>query len=142
MLKYLLYHKLLGFRLIISTNFEKADLTTTYHKLFTGNFSMFLNTYETIYILKPDVTEDKNLDLVHEYKTLIKRHGGKNVFVQHRGRRHLSYNITHYYDGIYVQMNFEGNGSLVHLLEKSMRFNEKIIRYLTTRQEILPQLEV
>jgi small subunit ribosomal protein S6 len=103
---------------------------------------MFLNTYETIYILKPDVTEEKNLDLVHEYKTLIKRNGGENVFVQHRGRRHLSYNITHYYDGIYVQMNFEGNGSLVHLLEKSMRFNENIIRYLTIKQKVLPQIKV
>jgi len=30
--------------------------------------TMLLNSYETIYILKPDVTEDKNLALVHEYK--------------------------------------------------------------------------
>jgi small subunit ribosomal protein S6 len=103
---------------------------------------MFLNTYETIYILKPDVTEDKNLALVHEYKTLIKQNGGQNVFVQHRGRRHLSYNITHYYDGIYVQMNFEGNGKLVNLLEKSMRFNSKIIRYLTIKQISLPQFTI
>ena len=101
---------------------------------------MLLNTYETIYILKPDVTEDKNLSLVHQYKTLIKKHGGQNVFVQHRGRRHLSYNITHYYDGIYVQMNFEGNGNLIKILEKSMRFNDYIVRYLTTKQKDLPQL--
>nr|YP_009739001.1 30S ribosomal protein S6 [Palmaria decipiens]QIC19440.1 30S ribosomal protein S6 [Palmaria decipiens]BBI37141.1 30S ribosomal protein S6 [Palmaria palmata] len=106
---------------------------------------MLLNNYETIYILKPDVTEDKNLALVHEYKTLIKQYGGQNVFVQHRGRRHLSYNITHYYDGIYVQMNFEGNGHLVRLLEKSMRFNDKIVRYLTIKtiqQPSLPQLPI
>lgn len=103
---------------------------------------MLLNTYETIYILKPDVTEDKNLALVHEYKTLIKQYGGENVFVQHRGRRHLSYNITYYYDGIYVQMNFEGNGNLVNLLEKSMKFNDKIVRYLTIKQPSLPKLSI
>ncbi len=103
---------------------------------------MFLNNYETIYILKPDVTEDKNLTLVHEYKALIKKHGGLNIFVQHRGRRHLSYNITHYYDGIYVQMNFEGNGKLVYLLEKSMKFNDHIVRYLTTKQITLHQLHI
>ena len=104
--------------------------------------TMLLNSYETIYILKPDVTEDKNLALVHEYKTIIKKNGGQNVFVQHRGRRHLSYNITHYYDGIYVQMNFEGNGELVNLLEKSMRFNDNIVRYLTIKQAPLPQLQI
>ena len=103
---------------------------------------MLLNTCETVYILKPDVTEDSNLSLVQQYKTLIKKHGGKDVFIQHRGRRHLSYNISHYYDGIYVQMNFEGNGYLVNMLERSMKFNDKIIRYLTVKQQLLPQIKV
>ena len=103
---------------------------------------MLLNTYETVYILKPDVTEDSNLSLVQQYKTLIKKHGGKDVFIQHRGRRHLSYNISHYYDGIYVQMNFEGNGYLVNMLERSMKVNDKIIRYLTVKQQLLPQIKV
>ena len=103
---------------------------------------MILNSYETIYILKPDVTEDQNLALVNEYKSLIKLNGGQNLFVQHRGRRHLSYNITHYYDGIYVQMNYEGNGGLIKLLEKSMRFNDNIIRYLTVRQNLMQAINI
>lgn len=101
-----------------------------------------LNNYETIYILKPDVTEDNNLTLVNEYKSLISGKGGQNIFVQHRGRRHLSYNITHYYDGIYVQMNYEGNGNLVKLLEKSMKFNNNIIRYLTVKQKKQERLRI
>nr|QCI06508.1 ribosomal protein S6 [Erythroglossum lusitanicum] len=103
---------------------------------------IFLNSYETIYILKPDVTDDTNLSLVNYYKALIKEKGGKNILVQHRGRRHLSYNITHYYDGIYIQMNYQANGKLVKLLEKSMRFNENIIRYLTVKHEILNMINV
>ncbi len=97
---------------------------------------MFLNHYEIIYILKPNTTEEINLAIVHEYKNLIKKNGGENIFVQHRGRRHLSYNIQNHYDAIYVQMSFEGNGNIVKLIEKSMRFNENIIRYLTTRQDV------
>nr|QCI05973.1 ribosomal protein S6 [Delesseria sanguinea] len=103
---------------------------------------MFLNNYETIYILKPDVTDDINLSLVNDYKSLIKQKGGKNILVQHRGRRHLSYNITHYYDGIYVQMNYQANGNLVKLLEKSMRFNNNIVRYLTVKCNLLNSLNV
>nr|YP_009122270.1 30S ribosomal protein S6 [Vertebrata lanosa]AJH66028.1 30S ribosomal protein S6 [Vertebrata lanosa] len=93
----------------------------------------FLNSYETIYVLKPDVTENSNLSLVNYYKTLLKEKGANNIVIQHRGRRHLSYNITQYYDGIYVQMNYRANGNLVFILEKSMRLNENIMRYLTTR---------
>lgn len=103
---------------------------------------MFLNSYETIYILKPDITDDINLSLVNYYKSLIKQKGGKNILVQHRGRRHLSYNITHYYDGIYVQMNYQANGKMIKFLEKSMRFNDNIIRYLTIKYHMVNTINI
>lgn len=97
---------------------------------------MILNNYETIYILKPDMNEENNIGLVNEYKSLIRSYGGKNIFVQHKGRRHLSFSINNHYDGIYVQINYEGNGQIVKLLEKAMRFNDQIIRYLTIKQKV------
>nr|ARW64908.1 ribosomal protein S6 [Polysiphonia sertularioides] len=101
-----------------------------------------LNNYETVYILKPDVTESSNLSLVSYYKKLLKEKGATNIVVQHRGRRHLSYNVNQYYDGIYVQMNYDANGYLVKYLEKSMRFNENIIRYLTVKQKDLESIHI
>lgn len=95
---------------------------------------MLLSIYEVIYLLKPDISEDKNLQLVRKLKNLIKSKGAKNVFIQHRGRRHLSYSIAHYYDGIYVQINFAGNGYIVDLLEKSMKFNEFILRHFIIKK--------
>ena len=103
---------------------------------------MFLNDYETIYILKPDVVDSFNLSIVNQYKSLLKQKGAKNIVVQHRGRRHLSYNILHYYDGIYVQMNYQASGKLVRFLEKSMSFNDNIMRYLTIQQDIKQSLNV
>ena len=103
---------------------------------------MTLNNYETVYILKPDTNEEKNLSLVNEYKSLIKQNGGKNIFIQHRGRHNLKYNINNYYDGIYVQMNYEGNGYIVKIIEKSMKLNEYVIRHLTTRQDILQGIKL
>nr|ARW68637.1 ribosomal protein S6 [Palisada sp.] len=103
---------------------------------------MYLNTYETIYVLKPDVTDNLNLSLVNYYKSLLKEKGANNIVVQHRGRRHLSYNIFHYYDGIYVQMNYKANGQLVKFLEKSMRFNDNIVRYLTVKQEFIESINL
>ena len=103
---------------------------------------MLLNNYETIYILKPDVTDNINLSLVNYYKGLLKEKGAINIIVQHRGRRHLSYNILHYYDGIYVQMNYQASGELVQVLEKSMRFNDNIIRYLTIKQDSLHSINI
>nr|YP_010986055.1 ribosomal protein S6 [Polyopes affinis]WOL36973.1 ribosomal protein S6 [Polyopes affinis] len=101
-----------------------------------------LNSYETIYILKPNVTDDLNLALVNEYKSLIRDNGGQNVFVQHKGRRHLSYNIKYYYDGIYVQMNYDASGALVKLLQKSISLNDSIIRNMTVKQNLLKNVSL
>lgn len=94
---------------------------------------MTLNSYEIVYILRPDAPESVNIDLVNYYRNLIKNGGGRSVVVQYHGRRHLSYNISHYYDGIYVQVSYDGNGQLTSALEKSMSLNDNILRYLTIK---------
>ena len=86
-----------------------------------------------VYVLKPDVAESTNLSLVNHYHAVITQNGGQNVSIYHLGRKHLSYNILHYYDGIYVQVNYSGNGYLLQLIEKSMRLNDNILRYLTLK---------
>ena len=42
----------------------------------------FLNSYETVYILKPDVTESLNLSTVNYYKSLLKEKGATHIIVQ------------------------------------------------------------
>nr|YP_009315245.1 Ribosomal protein S6 [Yamadaella caenomyce]SCW23700.1 Ribosomal protein S6 [Yamadaella caenomyce] len=95
---------------------------------------MSFNKYEVIYMVKPDVREDEILKLIKQYHSLVKQCGGKNIFMQHQGRRHLSYEIAKYRDAIYIQMNFEGNGKLVQKLAKNIRFDDNIIRHLTSKQ--------
>nr|YP_009500376.1 ribosomal protein S6 [Gracilariopsis heteroclada]AXE43538.1 ribosomal protein S6 [Gracilariopsis heteroclada] len=95
---------------------------------------MKLNHYETIYILKPDIKEENNLFLVNKCKSIIKQYGGQNICIQHRGRRHLTYNIQSYYDGIYVQINYAASSQLVKILEKALIFSNDVIRYLTIKQ--------
>lgn len=103
---------------------------------------MPFTTYETIYILSPDVTENQNLSLVNYYKNFIKEKGGQNIYIQHRGKRHLSYMIEDHYDGIYVQMNYQANGKIINLLEKSMKFDDNVIRNFTVKQELLNTINI
>lgn len=95
---------------------------------------MKLNSYETIYIIQPDITENQTTKVINNYKNFLEKNGACNILVQNRGRRHLSYNIQNYYDGIYIQMNYNGNSYLIDLLEKSMRFDNNIFRHLTLKQ--------
>lgn len=92
------------------------------------------NTYEIIYITKPSITESQVIKTINYYKRFLKRNGAHNILIQHRGRRHLSYNINNYYDGIYIQMNFNGNALLISSLEKFIKLDDNILRYLTIKQ--------
>ena len=89
--------------------------------------------YETVYILKPDIMEDTLLKLTDQYQGILIERGAKNIVIQNRGRRHLKYPIKKVRDGIYIQMNYEANGELVSLIERALKINESVIRYLTVK---------
>ena len=92
-----------------------------------------LTSYETIYIIKPNLTEDNLLKIIENYQGLLIERGAKNIVTQNRGRRGLKYLINKFKDGIYIQMNYEANGEVINFIERSMRINENIIRFLTTK---------
>jgi len=98
--------------------------------------SSSLSSYETVYLLKPDLTEDMLLKVVEQYQGILVERGAKNILIENRGRRHLKYPIKRVKDGIYIQMNYEASGEIVGLIEKSMKINDNIVRYITVSIKI------
>ena len=76
--------------------------------------------------------EDTLLKLIEQYQGILVERGAKNIVIENRGRRHLKYPIKRSKDAIYVQMNYDANGEVIGLIEKSMKINENVLRYLTT----------
>lgn len=91
------------------------------------------NKYELMYILRPDLSEDQVGDAVTKYQDYLSETGAENLEVQVKGKRRLAYPVGKYLDGIYVQMNYEADGSQNAPLERMMRLSEDAIRYLTIK---------
>ena len=91
--------------------------------------------YETMYILRPDIPEEEVESHANKYRDLVIEAGGQIIDSQLRGKRRLAYNIGKHKEGIYVQMNYSGDGQQVGPLEKAMRLSEDVIRYLTVKYE-------
>ena len=91
-----------------------------------------LSSYETVYILKSDLTEDTLLKTIEQYQGILIERGAKNILIENRGRRQLKYPIKSCKDGVYIQMNYDANGEVISLIEKSMKINELVIRFLTS----------
>ncbi|MBH8571572.1 30S ribosomal protein S6 [Nostocaceae cyanobacterium CENA369] len=94
--------------------------------------------YETMYILRPDLGDEQVEQAITKYQNSIREQGAVDIQIQNRGKRRLAYEIKKHRDGIYIQMNYSGPGTVVAPMERAMRLSEEVIRYLTIKQE-LPQ---
>lgn len=92
-----------------------------------------MRQYETMYILKSDLEEEQTSGLVSKYQTLVTEHGGEISEVQEMGKRRLAYEINHHNDGYYVLMRYSADTDFTPELERQMRIDDKVIRFLTVR---------
>ncbi|MTJ07942.1 MULTISPECIES: 30S ribosomal protein S6 [unclassified Anabaena] len=92
--------------------------------------------YETMYILRPDLGDEQVEQAIAKYENLIRENGAENIEIQNRGKRRLAYEIKKHRDGIYVQLNYTGPGTVIAIMERAMRLSEEVIRYMTIKQEI------
>ena len=90
--------------------------------------------YETMYILRPDIAEDKVTNHIDKYNKLLEEFGGTILDSQMRGKRRLAYQIAKHREGIYVQLSHQGDGQHIFKIEKAMRLSEDVIRYMTVKQ--------
>lgn len=91
--------------------------------------------YETMYILRPDISDETVDQAISQYQDMLTESGADMMETQHRGKRRLAYEINRYREGIYIQMNYQAPGSAIAPMERAMRLSEDVIRYLTIRFE-------
>ncbi|NJK59879.1 MAG: 30S ribosomal protein S6 [Oscillatoriales cyanobacterium SM2_1_8] len=89
--------------------------------------------YETMYILKPEFAEQVLDEAIGKYQAFLQEREAEEITVQHRGKRRLAYSLGKYREGIYIQMNYLAPAGTVEAMEKVMRIDENILRYLTMR---------
>jgi small subunit ribosomal protein S6 len=89
--------------------------------------------YEVMYIVTPEAADDDVTKLNDSLQTIITDQGGSVVRVDDMGRRKLAYEINRKKEGYYVLFEVEGTGREIAELERRMRVNDLIMRYLTVR---------
>lgn len=90
-----------------------------------------MRTYETIFILKPELSAEEHEKHIEFYKENITSNGGEIVKVDVWGRQALAYPIEKHTDGYYVLIQFKADTNYANNeLEKRFQFNENLIRYV------------
>lgn len=90
-------------------------------------------TYEVIFIVDPAAADEEVMRLSEGVQKIITGQGGSIVKTEMMGKRQLAYEINHKKDGTYVLLEVEGSGSEIAEVERRMRVNDQILRYMTVR---------
>lgn len=93
-----------------------------------------MQEYELIYIVAPTVEEEGQTVLNERVGTMITNLKGEIAEVKPWGRRRLAYPIKSFREGNYVEMQLKLDPQAVAELERNMRLNESVIRYLLIRK--------
>jgi len=92
-------------------------------------------TYEIMFIVRPDLTDEDVDKLVTTMETNINTAGGSITGTQRMGKRRLAYPVRKFQDGNYILFNVEGPGSVIKEAERRLRVAEQVIKFITVRTD-------
>ena len=84
-----------------------------------------MNQYEVLYMITPELEEEANRAVQDKFAKIITDNGGEITKTDVWGKRHLAYAIDYK----------TANPELPHELERNLRNDERIMRYMVTRKE-------
>ena len=94
-----------------------------------------MRSYEMMLAINPQL-EDEELDnLLNKVKKVVKDTKGKVTRLDKWGKRKLAYEIKDFNESIYVVLKFNADEKKISELERVMKLEERVIRYLLIIQE-------
>ncbi len=94
-----------------------------------------MNNYETVFIVTPVLSEAQVQEVADKFQGVITENGGQIVNRENWGLKKLAYPIQKKTTGFYFFIEFTAEGSIIDTLETQYRRDERIIRFLTFKQD-------
>ena len=93
--------------------------------------------YENTIVAKQDLAEKELKSLKDKYNSLINESSGKVIKIEEWGLLNLAKKIRNYKKGFFIHFKFEGNNNTLNEIEKKIKVDGSIIRFLTVRYKKL-----
>jgi len=95
--------------------------------------------YENVFIARQDISGAQVDTLADTFTQLIAEQGGEVKKREYWGLRNLAYRMNKNRKGHYMLFNIDAPAAAIAELERTMRINEDVLRYLTLRVDQLDE---
>jgi small subunit ribosomal protein S6 len=89
--------------------------------------------YETIFILKPDVSNEVIGATNTKIRGVVEAGGGTLLKIENWGRRKLAYEVKKQLKGIYIFFRYLGDPGLVEEVERNLHLTDSVIRQYSVK---------
>jgi len=94
-----------------------------------------MRLYELLVVLKPTLTDEEKNAQIESLKETFAKNGAEIAVIEDKGMRTLAYEIQKHKRGHYYIIYFKAPTSAIAEIERVIRFNEEIIRFMTVKYE-------
>ncbi|ABK18861.1 30S ribosomal protein S6 [Syntrophobacter fumaroxidans] len=92
-----------------------------------------MRKYETFFIIDPDLPDEVTAAVDEKIKSVVGANGGDVVSYVPWGKKKLAYPVKKRSRGLYVLMEYAGDSRLVAELERNMRLDERVLKFITVK---------
>lgn len=93
-----------------------------------------MREFDTTFIVQPEISEEGREALILRLRGVLERSGAVPLEVDDMGKKKLAYEIRKFQKGHYLAMLYLDTGKSVAELERALRLDESILRFLTVRK--------
>lgn len=91
--------------------------------------------YELTYIINPVLEDDQHKEIVEKFTGFIRDNDGEIDEVDEWGIRKFEYEMDGKTSGYYVNLYFTAPSELIEKLERNLRIDDNVMRYLTLKYD-------
>lgn len=90
-----------------------------------------MREYETTIIVQPEISDEGTAAILAKLGEILDKSQSERLFCENLGKRKLAYEINKFHKGHYYVLSYLSDGQVVPELERSLRLDESILRFMT-----------
>ena len=92
-----------------------------------------MKAYETVFIVDPDISDDDVDSIAERLSGIVNDFNGRIVKIDKWGRKKLAYKVKKKNRGNYILLIFFSDHKLTTELERILKLDDRILKYLTVK---------
>lgn len=86
-------------------------------------------------IVKPMLPENVRMGVESKITEVLEASDGKVLNIDAWGKKHLAFRMKGHNEGYYIIYTFQTTAAEIHAIEKALKLNKEIIRYLLINKD-------